>query len=138
MKQVKGFFILIVKQFDSTMPSSDYHYTTWCIANTEYCRFYHADELKKFDSFEEAERFGNQYVQNTSHDIKLEVAYLTTTGLERNPTDSNLNHWVQVSSEQEAVDYDVLQKKEPTTTEFDPPTEDVCWWDTTQFHSIYS
>lgn len=138
MKQVKGFFVLIVKQFDSTMPSSDYHYTTWCIAENEYCRFYHTDELKKFVTYEEAERFAQQYLENTTHDIQLEIAYLTTTGWTRNPVGDNLNHWIQVSSEQEAVDYDVLQKKETSTAEFDPLHEDVCWWDTTQFHSIYS
>lgn len=138
MKNVKGFFVIVVKQFDTTMPGADYHYTSWCIAQNEYCRFYHTEDLKLFDSYDDAASFAEDRLANLTHDVKFEIVYLTTTEWEDEAALDNLNHWIQVSNEQEAVDYDVLQKSGEAVDEFDPATDDISWYDTTQFHAIYS
>ncbi len=137
MKRVKGYFVLILKQLDDTMYGTDYHYTTWVVANNMFCRQNQAQKIKKFETFKEAERWIAQDLLNNSHERTFEIAYLTTINWDDDANNSKkLKNWIQISSEEDALIFDVQQEKNFGTK---TPTmnNDTHFWDSTQFSSIY-
>ena len=136
MKKVKGFFVIVIKQFDTTMFNADYHYTPWCIAFDKYCRFENVEKMIKFDTYVEAEQHAKEIDVDSTHNRELEIVYLTTPGADDDATrDSQLCNWVQVGGEIDALHYDIMQAQGGETGQ--KPKKEVPGWDTTQFSSIY-
>lgn len=137
MKRVKGFFVLIIKQFDDTMFGANYHYTTWCIGWQKYCRFSHVEKLRLFDTYESALQYKKLDEKANSHKRCLEIAYLTTAQYSaKEPEPKQLTKWVQINSEEDAVFFDQQQLKGQTKTKniaTRAPT-----WDSNEFSSIFS
>lgn len=136
MKKVKGFFVIVIKQFDTTMFDADYHYTPWCIAFDKYCRFDNIEKMMKFDTYVDAEQYAKDVEVDTTHDRILEIAYLTTTNADDDAdNDSLLCNWLQVKAEEDALDYDIRQKQGRHLDQVQG--EDVPGWDSTKFSSLY-
>jgi len=136
MKKVKGFFVIVIKQFDTTMFDADYHYTPWCIAFDKYCRFDDIEKMMKFDTYAEAEQYAKGIEVNTTHDRILEIAYLTTPNAEDNPYhNSELSNWLQISEEQDALNYDIKQARGLHIHH--KQQKNVSDWDTTEFSSLH-
>lgn len=137
MKKVKGFFVIVIKQFDTTMFDADYHYTPWCIALDKYSRFEHVDKLMKFDTYAEAEQYIKETEVDITHDRILEIVYLTTPNADDDPNDDSiLCNWLRVKGEEDALNYDLEQAQGNHTLQ--KPEKKVPHWDTTQFSSIYT
>lgn len=135
MRKVKGFFVIIVKQFDSTMFDADYHYTPWCIALHKYCRFDNVKKMKKFVTYVDAEQYVQKIKNITVQDRILEIAYLTTARLDDDAeNDSLLCNWIQINGEEDALQYDLRQAQ---GLHIDKEKKDVPYWDSTQFSSLY-
>ncbi|CAG36809.1 hypothetical protein [Desulfotalea psychrophila] len=136
MKKVKGFFVIVIKQFDTTMFGADYHYTPWCIAFDKYCRFEHIEKMMKFNTYAEAERYAKEADVDTTHDRMLEIAYLTTPNAADDANnDTQLCNWLQVRGEEDALNYDIKQAQGIHTRQ--KPKEEVADWDTTKFSSLH-
>ncbi len=130
-KQVKGYFVILIKQFDDTMFGAEYHYTPWCIAHTKYCRFHKVEKIKKFDSYEDAQRYIDTIRPTNSHDRDYEIAYLTY-----NPSDNQrLSNWVQITGEADAINYD--QQHEKNNNHSSSRDSHVPLWDSTNFNSLF-
>lgn len=137
-KVVKGFFAVIIKQYDDTMFGADYHYTPWCIADNKYCRFTRTDKIRKFSTYKDAQEYTSSESTSNTHDRQLEIVYLTTLLHGDNESDSaQLKNWIQVSGEQDAQDFDKLQKKSKRV-EFVYNSNTVFDWDSTEFRSIFN
>ncbi len=137
MKKVKGFFVIVIKQFDTTMFDADYHYTPWCIAFDKYTRFEHVEKLMKFDAYAEAEQYIKETEVDVTHDRMLEIVYLTTSNADDDSSnDSQLCNWLQVKGEEDALNYDIEQAQGNHT--YQKPEKKVPSWDTNQFSSIYT
>lgn len=129
-KRVKGYFVILIKQFDDTMCGAEYHYTPWCIANNKYCRFHKVEKIKKFDFYEDAKKHIAEIAPNNSHDRAYEIAYLTS-----NTQTGELNSWVKIECEDNAVEYDHLQA-DSTKINNDKPSNTPSW-DSTSFDSLF-
>lgn len=138
MKRVKGYFVIIIKQFDDTMFGADYHYTPWCIAHKKYCRFHKTEKIKKFCSFSEATQYIKEDIDTNSHDRELEIAYLTTVKAEDNENDhSQLINWIHISCENDALNYDLKQASyNGDTNQTQQPSAEA--WDSNSFSAIFS
>lgn len=134
MKKVKGYFVLIVKQFDCTMPGADFHYTSWCVAVNKFCRYTKTDKIRKFSTYEEAQRYAKEQDMLTSHDRALEVAYLTTPSWKQESCNAHLTNWVQITSEQDALLFDEDQKNGNNSTLIEKNAEP---WNSKAFSSIF-
>lgn len=135
-KVVKGFFVVIIKQHDDTMFGADFHYTPWCIADDKYCRFTRIDKTRKFPTYEDAQKYISSSSSNT-HNRQLEIVYLTTfLHSDDEKLNTFLNNWIQVSSGQDALDFDRLQT-ESKYTEGVYDSNTVFDWDSTEFRSIF-
>lgn len=130
-KQVRGFFVILIKQFDDTMFGAQYHYTPWCIAHTKFCRFHKVDRIKKFDLYKDAQTYIKEIRPNSSHDRDYEVAYLTY-----NSSDNQLlNTWVQIRNEADAVEYDQHLSNKVHQTSLN--NANIPSWDSTNFQSLF-
>lgn len=140
MKRVKGYFVIIIKQFDDTMFGADYHYTPWCIAHKKYCRFHQTARIRKFPSFSEAEQYSKNTTQtNNSHDRELEIAYLTTARTEDDPNNhTQLINWVQITSENDALIYDRKQAASYTLVTDQAKRANNEAWDSNSFSAVFS
>lgn len=130
-KQVRGYFVILIKQFDDTMFGAEYHYTPWCIAHTKYCRFHRVDRIKKFDLYEDAQKHIDEIRPTNSHDRDYEIAYLTYSS----PDSHQLNNWLQIKGEADAIEFDQQQEKALTPTSMN--VENVPLWDSTNFQSLF-
>jgi len=138
MKRVKGYFILVIKQFDDTMFGADYHYTPWCIAKDKYCRSHNTEKLRKFSSFAAAKEYICQTEPTNSHDRELEIAYLTTQKVPDNQEDSStLTSWVQIQCEEDAIAHDHRQKNQHLS-QVDVEQVKSQRWNSTCFASVFS
>lgn len=134
---MKGYFVLIIKQFDDTMFGADYHYTPWCIGEHKYCRCRNTKKLRKFSSFVEARNYICQTEHINSHDRELEIAYLTTQKATDNAgSTSTLTCWVQIQCEEDAMAHDRKQKhqflSQPEPTKLNNQS-----WNSTCFASVF-
>ncbi len=137
MKKVKGFFVIVIKQFDTTMFDTDYHYTPWCIAFDKYCRSKHAEKMMKFNTYAEAEQYIKDTEIDTTHDRVLEIAYLTTLHTDDDSSDdTQLKNWIQIKGEEDAFSYDIEQRQGNHICQ--KLEEKVPSWDSNQFSSIYT
>ena len=137
MKRVKGYFILVIKQFDDTMFGADYHYTPWCIAEHKYCRFQKTEKLRKFSSFAEAREYSCQNESTNSHDRELEIAYLTTQAATDDEKDvKTLTCWVQVHCEEDAEAHDLRQANQHIS-QTDLAHVKSERWNSTSFASVF-
>lgn len=138
MKRVKGYFVLVIKQFDDTMFGADYHYTPWCIANHKYCRFQKTEKLRKFNSFTDARNYIDQTEPSNSHDRELEIVYLTTQEANDNEKDvKTLTCWVQIQCEEDAEAHDLRQTNQHISQ---PDLAQVKSerWNSTSFASVFN
>ncbi len=135
MKRVKGYFVLVIKQFDDTMFGADYHYTTWCIGWQKYCRFKKTEKLRKFETYKEAASFQLADAAVNSHERCLEIVYLTTAEYSMDEKLSeNLTKWVQIGSEEDAEAFDMRQKEGQIPLKSTTRTPE---WDSTQFSALF-
>lgn len=135
MKKVKGFFVIVIKQFDTTMFDADYHYTPWCIALDKYCRFEDVEAMIKFDTYPEAEQYAKDVEVDSTHDRILEIVYLTTPNAEDDvENDTLLKNWVQINGELDALEYDAKQSQ--GLHNYHSPKEKTPRWDTKKFSSL--
>lgn len=137
-KTVKGFFVVIIKQYDDTMFGADYHYTPWCIADNKYCRMTRTDKIRKFSTYNDAKKYLSSASISNTHDRQLEIVYLTTLLHGDNENDSSqLINWIQISGEQDAQNFDNLQKESRWVEDVVCNSDIVFDWDSTEFHSIF-
>lgn len=135
MKRVKGYFVLVIKQFDDTMFGADYHYTSWCIGWKKYCRYNNTKKLRIFETYQEAKSFKLRNEASNSHERCLEIVYLTTAEHSQDERlTENLTRWVQIDSEQDAVEFDQNQKTGQLETCSEIRAQQ---WDSTQFSSLF-
>lgn len=134
-KKVHGWFVIVLKQHDDTMCGSDYHYTSWCIGNDKYCRLSKKSRIRKFPSYNQAVKEVISLTRSTSSLHAFEIVYLTTKTYEQDSKiDENLSCWLQIESEQDALEYDLNQQREKLAA----PSEKVPFWDSTNFYSIFT
>lgn len=139
MKNVRGYFVLLIKQYDSTMYVTDYHYTPWCIAEEKYCRYNRQDKIKKFDTYSEAEQFRNVLLVSRPQsfsDRQCEIAYLTTPSVFDDSTQLEmLTRFVKVAGEEDALMFDRRQQRAESGI---IEAGRVPWWNYKEFDAIYN